>query len=117
MVNYKRFWISILTGAILGVICIIGVGRRTPGTYIENIVYLLGIWGMRVILGIIIGLAEGIIIIKGEQWKKWVNASIRGIAFGLITSTAVLLMDYQLSFMTFGAGIAYGLIILSLLML
>ena len=43
--------------------------------------------------------------------QKWVNASIRGIVFGLITSTAVLLMDYQLSFMTFGAGIAYGLII------
>lgn len=111
MINYKRFWISIFTGAVLGVICIVGVGQRTQGTYLENIVYLLGIWGMRVILGIIIGLAEGIIIIKGEQWQKWVNASIRGIVFGLITSTAVLLMDYQLSFMTFGAGIAYGLII------
>ena len=111
MINYKRFLISIFTGAVLGVICIVGVGQRTQGTYLENIVYLLGIWGMRVILGIIIGLAEGIIIIKGEQWQKWVNASIRGIVFGLITSTAVLLMDYQLSFMTFGAGIAYGLII------
>ncbi len=111
MVNYKRFWISTLTGAVLGVICIIGVGQRTPGTYLENIVYLLGIWGMRVILGMLIGLAEGITIIKGEQWQKWLNASIRGTIFGLITSAAVLLMDYQLSFMTFGAGIVYGLII------
>lgn len=108
MVNYKRLWISTLTGAILGVACIIGVGQRIPGTYADNIVYLMGIWAMRVVLGMLIGLADGIIIIKGEQWQKWLNAGIRGTIFGLITSAAVLLMDPLLGFTTFAAGIAYG---------
>ncbi len=108
MVNYKRLWISTLTGAILGVACIIGVGQRILGTYAENIVYLMGIWAMRVVLGMLIGLADGITIIKGEQWQKWLNAGIRGTIFGLITSAAVLLMDPHFGFTTFAAGIAYG---------
>ncbi len=108
MVNYKRFWISTLTGAILGVACIIGVGQRIPGTYAENIVYLMGIWLLRVILGMTIGLAEGITFLKGEKWEKWLNAGIRGILFGLVFSVALLLIDPFFSFATFGAGIAYG---------
>lgn len=108
MVNYRRFWISTLTGALLGVACILGVGQRITGTYAENIIYLMGIWAMRVVLGMLIGLADGIIIIKGEQWQKWLNAGIRGTIFGLITSAAVLLMDPFLGFTTFAAGIAYG---------
>ncbi len=110
MVNYKRLWISTLTGAVLGVACIIGVGQRIPGTYADNIVYLMGIWAMRVLLGMIIGLAEGIVFIKGEQWQKWVNAGIRGILFGLVFSVTLLLIDPFLvsRWTTFAAGIAYG---------
>ncbi|OLS32519.1 MAG: hypothetical protein HeimAB125_08060 [Candidatus Heimdallarchaeota archaeon AB_125] len=108
MVNYKRFLISTLAGAVLGVACIIGVGLRIPGTHADNIVYLMGIWGMRVLLGMIIGLAEGIVILKGEQWQKWVNAGIRGTLFGLAFSVTLLLIDPFFSFATFGAGIAYG---------
>ncbi|MCG3254622.1 MAG: hypothetical protein H7646_00985 [Candidatus Heimdallarchaeota archaeon] len=108
MVNYRRFWISTLTGALLGVACILGVGQRITGTYAENIIYLMGIWAMRVVLGMLIGLADGIIIIKGEQWQKWLNAGIRGTILGLITSAAVLLIDPFLGFTTFAAGIAYG---------
>jgi hypothetical protein len=115
MVNYKRFLISTLAGAVLGVACIIGVGGRIPGTHLENIVYLMGVWGMRVLLGMIIGLAEGIVIIKGEQWQKWVNALIRGILFALVFSAVLLLLDYQFfptsRWTTFAAGIAYGPII------
>ncbi len=108
MVNYRRFWISTLTGAILGVACILGVGQRIPGTYADNIVYLMGIWAMRVLLGMFIGLAEGIVFLKGEQWQKWVNAGIRGTLFGLAFSATLLLIDPFFSFATFGAGIAYG---------
>ena len=113
MVNYKRFLISTLMGAVLGVVCILGVGMRIPGTYLDNIVYLMGIWSMRVLLGMTIGLAEGIVILKGEQWKKWVNVIIRGILFGLVFSTTLVLIDpfFMSRWTTFAAGIAYGPII------
>ncbi|MCE7742695.1 MAG: hypothetical protein GOP50_09575 [Candidatus Heimdallarchaeota archaeon] len=111
MVDYKRLIISIATGAVLGVACIIGVGGRVEGGYAGNVGYLIGIWAMRVVLGIIIGLAAGIILIKGEGWEKWVNAGVRGTLFGLIVSAAVLLMDQYVGYTTFVAGIAYGTII------
>jgi len=113
MVDYKRLIISTLTGAILGVACIIGVGQRVPGGYAENAAYLIGIWAMRVLLGIMIGLAAGITLIKGDGWEKWVNAGVRGTIFGLLFSVAILLMDKYLDagISTSIAGIAYGLII------
>lgn len=113
MVDYKRLIISTATGAILGVACILGVGRRIPGGYADNLPYLFGIWAMRVLLGIMIGLAAGIILIKGEGWEKWVNAGVRGTIFGLLFSAAILLMDkyIEAGIATSIAGIAYGLII------
>ncbi len=113
MVDYKRLIISTVTGAILGIACIIGVGYRIPGTHAENIVYLLGIWAMRVLLGTTIGLAGGIIILKGDQWQKWVNALIRGILFALAFSVTLVMIDPFLMsrWTTFAAGIAYGPII------
>lgn len=112
MINYKRLIISTITGALLGVLCIIGVGSRIfDGDYLGNIVYLLGIWMSRLVLGVTIGFVEEFTIIPGIEWKKWLNVSIRGIFFGLLFSTTVLLLDPYFSYTTFGAGIAYGLII------
>ena len=113
MVNYKRLIISTITGVILGIFCIIGVGFRIPGGHAGNVAYLIGIWGMRVLLGITIGLAEGIIILKGDQWQKWVNAFIRGILFSLVFSVTLVLIDPFLisRWTTFAAGIIYGPII------
>ena len=34
MINYRRIAIATLTGAVLGVACIIGVGARIPGGYL-----------------------------------------------------------------------------------
>ncbi|MCG3221346.1 MAG: hypothetical protein H7641_08195 [Candidatus Heimdallarchaeota archaeon] len=111
MVSYKRLGISTVTGAILGVFCILGAVQRIPGNFSENLAYLLGIWAMRVILGIVIGLAGDIAIFKGEKWQNWVNAVIRGILFGSIFSVAILLIDPFRDYATFAAGIAYGPII------
>lgn len=111
MINYKRLIISTISGALLGVICIIGIGSRIfEGDYIGNIVYLMGIWMSRLVLGVTIGFVADLIIIPGMGWKKWLNVSLRGIFFGLLLSTTVLLLDPYFNFMTFGAGIAYGLI-------
>jgi len=110
MINYKRLIISTVTGALLGIVCIIGVGLRIEGGYLENIVYLLGIWMSRLVLGVLIGFVEDFTILSGIGWKKWVNVSIRGIFFGLLLSVTVLLLDPYYSYTTFAAGIAYGLV-------
>ena len=65
----------------------------------------------RLVLGVTIGFVAEFTIIPGIGWKKWLNVSIRGIFFGLLFATTVLLIDPYFNFMTFGAGIAYGLII------
>ena len=111
MVSYKRLGISTVTGAILGVFCILGAMQRIGETFSENLPYLMGIWAMRVILGIVIGLAGSIVIFKGEKWQPWVNAVIRGILFASILSVAILLIDPFRDYATFAAGIAYGPII------
>ncbi len=111
MINYKRLIISTVTGALLGIVCIIGVGLRIEGGYLDNIVYLLGIWMSRLVLGVTIGFVGEFVIIPGIGWKKWMNTSIRGIFFGLLFSVTVLLLDPHFSYITFAAGIAYGLII------
>ena len=108
MVDYKRLGISTLTGAILGVVCILGAVQRIPGNFGDNLAYLMGIWSMRVILGITIGLAGTITFLKGEKWQIWVNALIRGILLGLIFSVGILLIDPFKDYSTFAAGIAYG---------
>ena len=85
--------------------------QRIGETFSENLPYLMGIWAMRVILGIVIGLAGSIVIFKGEKWQPWVNAVIRGILFASILSVAILLIDPFRDYATFAAGIAYGPII------
>ena len=104
-------------GALLGVLCIIGVGGRIDGGYDTNMVYLLGIWYNRVIMGVLIGFAGGWTILKSENQKNLGNALIRGIIFGVLVSTATVF-----SFVSIGgnmspdimgllAGFAYGPII------
>ncbi|MDF1539764.1 MAG: hypothetical protein P1Q69_12760 [Candidatus Thorarchaeota archaeon] len=51
MVNYRRIGISTIMGALLGVLCIIGVGGRIPGGIDGNMIYLIGIWYNRLIMG------------------------------------------------------------------
>lgn len=112
MINFRRLIITTITGALLGVICIVGLGIRSfDGDFLNNIVYLMGIWMARLVLGVTMGFVEEFIIIPGLGWKKWVNVSIRGIFFGLLFSTMVLLIDPLFNFISFGAGIAYGLVI------
>lgn len=111
MISYRRLIISTISGALLGVICIIGVGSRIfDGDYLGNIVYLLGIWSSRLVLGVMIGFVGDFIIIPGMKWIKWLNVSIRGIFFGLLISTTVLLIDPYFSYTTFAMGIVYGLV-------
>lgn len=95
----KRLSLSIVLGALLGVLCIIGVGTRIP--VISNEVFFIAIWYNRVIIGLVIGLAGRIKL----------NTYLRGAMLGLVVSFAFLLSTVFRDIMSFFAGIAYGLII------
>ncbi|MFX1566422.1 MAG: hypothetical protein ACFFCH_10570 [Promethearchaeota archaeon] len=110
-INRKRLGIALLTGALLGILCIIGVGARIPGGYLANIIFLIGMWYNRLIMGLVIGFVDEIVIIKGENSRMWVNSIIRGLLFGLIVSAAIFLSTEFRDIPSFFAGIAYGIII------
>ena len=102
----KRIGIGLLTGSMLGVICIIGVGSRLG--FSGNIAYLLGMWYNRVIMGLIVGLSEGIIFI--EKNRNY-NSVLRGAIIGLLVTSAIFLSTSFRDIPSFFAGIFYGVII------
>ena len=112
LTNYRRVAIATLVGAMLGVLCIIGVGSRIPGGYSANMIYLIAVWYNRVIMGLLIGFVGDMKIIGTTQEKKLPNAILRGLMFGLIISSATLLLsDTILDLLGWFAGIVYGPII------
>ena len=102
----KRIGIAIITGAVLGIFCIIGVGARLG--YPGNELYLIGMWYNRVIMGLIVGLSERIIFVENNP--KY-NSILRGAIIGLIVTTAILLSTSFRDIPSFFAGIVYGVII------
>ncbi len=53
----------------MGVICVIGLSQRIPvgGVDPSNSIYLWGAWYERVIMGIMIGFASELVIIKSKR--------------------------------------------------
>ncbi|HNQ17500.1 MAG TPA: hypothetical protein PKH60_05375 [Candidatus Woesebacteria bacterium] len=51
----KRILVAVMTGAILGIFCIIGVSVRLG--FAGNEVFILATWVNRVVMGLVIGLA------------------------------------------------------------
>lgn len=103
MINKKRLLVSLITGAILGIFCIIGVGARIG---YENYIFLIGMWYNRVVMGLLIGLADNIQITKGHK-----NVLLRGALLGLIVSSAIFISTEFRDVPSFFAGIVYGVII------
>lgn len=100
----KRLLASIVLGALLGIFCIIGIGFRLG--FEGNGLFLFSAWYNRVVMGLLIGLATPIVIIK----NKW-NPVIRGSILGLIVSYSWYVASGHRDLMGFFAGIAYGIII------
>lgn len=96
----KKLKVSIITGALLGVICIIGGGIRMG--YSGNELYLFALWYNRLIMGILIGLTAV---------KPGLNGLIKGGFLGLIVSLAFYLSTGMTDLVSFLAGIVYGVII------
>jgi len=104
--NPRRIGTGLWTGAILGIICIIGVGTRLG--FSGNFVYLVGMWYNRVIMGLIIGLSEEMTFFENNIKQ---NSIFRGALIGLIVTTAIFLSTSFRDIPSFFAGILYGVII------
>lgn len=97
----KRLNLAIITGAILGLFCIIGISIRMG--FAGNELFILASWINRVIMGIIIGLAP--------KLKNTNDMIARGALFGFIISGSLYIATDFKDFTGFIAGIVYGMII------
>ncbi|MFO7887170.1 MAG: hypothetical protein R6U59_02545 [Eubacteriales bacterium] len=99
--NKKRIITTLITGAILGVFCIIGASIRSGG---EASTYLLfALWYNRIIMGLVIGLAS--------KRSEMTYVLIRGAGLGLVVSFAYFASTGFIDVVSFIAGIVYGVII------
>lgn len=101
----KRLWVSLIAGALLGIVCIVGASvRGTGGT--EPTLYLLALWYNRVVMGLLIGLAGGLQLVD----RPW-NLYLRGAVLGLLVSLAFFLSTNATDVVSFLAGVVYGVLI------
>jgi uncharacterized membrane protein len=101
---YKRVLIALLSGAFLGLFCILGATLRLG--WEGNQLLILSLWYNRLVMGLLIGLAVDLKIIKGE-----LNWLLRGALLGLVVSAAYFLTSGAGDVVSFLAGIVYGMII------
>lgn len=97
----RRLTISIITGAILGVFCVIGASIRSVETL--SIAYLFSFWFNRVILGLVIGLLGTKLMITKRL--------LRGLIVGLFISLAFYSATEFNDVIGFLTGGVYGIII------
>jgi len=97
----RRMLVCIITGALLGVVCIIGAQLRSG--FANEAYYLFAFWFNRLLLGIVIGLAWGRL--------NTMQAIGRGAFLGLLVSFAFYSSTGFEDVIGFIAGIAYGVII------
>ena len=97
----KRLMIAIITGAILGVFCIIGAFVRSDMNL--ELYYLFSFWFNRLLMGLVIGLAS-----RPANTKVCI---LRGIIFGGLVSFAFYSSTHFYDLTGFLAGLMYGIII------
>lgn len=100
MIN-RRIVISLITGAILGVFCIVGAQSRFEGTL--NNSYLFGFWFNRLLMGMVIGF-----LVSLSDMKLLL---VRGAIVGLIVSFAFYSATEYHDLLGFLVGAVYGMII------
>ncbi|MCF7924427.1 MAG: hypothetical protein K9L64_04870 [Candidatus Izimaplasma sp.] len=101
MFDKRRLIIGVITGAILGVICVLGAQVRSG--FGLSFSYLFVFWFNRVLLGLFIGLLSSKMTLD--------KLLIRGAIIGLIVSFSFYSATDFNDFVGFFAGIIYGVII------
>lgn len=97
----KRMKVSLVTGAILGVVCIIGASVRSG--FESEAYWLFALWYNRVLMGLVIGLPWGDIGLT--------KAIVRGAVLGFVVSFAFYSATGFGDIVSFLAGVIYGMII------
>ncbi len=97
----KRMAVTVFSGALLGVVCIIGASLRSETGL--DATYLFSFWYNRVLMGVAIGLAG--------KLQSLERALLRGALLGFLVSFAFYSSTGFGDAMGFGAGIVYGVII------
>lgn len=97
----KRMVITVITGSILGVFCIIGASLRSSGDLSNT--YLFAFWFNRLLMGVLFGLLP----INLNLPKRLV----RGLIVGLFVSFAFYVSTEFYDLTGFLAGGVYGIII------
>ena len=110
MISVKRIGFGITFGAILGIFCILGASGRVGG-WMGNEILLIGLWYNRVIMGVIIGFAGDLNLIKNDNRSKWLNSTLRGAVLGFLVALQFYLSTNLLDLLSFLAGILYGIVI------
>ena len=97
----KRMIVCLVSGAILGVICIIGALVRSG--FKSDAYFLFALWYNRLLMGLLIG----------AVWRKLSlpKTIFRGAILGLIVSFAFYISTGFVDLVSFLAGIVYGVII------
>ena len=103
----KRLKISLIGGALLGIICVVGAYVRSGFT--ASPWFIFSLWYNRVIIGLVIG-APWATLSKNKEL-------IRGGLLGLLVSFAFYSSTGFEDHVSFIAGIVYGVIIAALLRL
>lgn len=101
MKTTKRLKVSLITGAVLGIVCIIGASVRSG--FQSDTVMLFSLWYNRLILGLMIGLISSELELP--------KAIARGAFLGLIVSFSFYISTGFTDGVSFLAGILYGMII------
>jgi len=97
----QRMKISIVAGALLGVVCILGAQLRSG--FEREALYLFAFWYNRLLMGVVIGFAK--------EAKELKRALVRGALLGLLVSFAFYSATGFEDVVGFAAGIGYGIII------
>lgn len=97
----KRMLVCIVSGAILGVVCIGGALVRSG--FQSDAYFLFALWYNRLLMGLVVGLAWG----KPNLLKE----VGRGAFLGLVVSFAFYSSTGFSDLISFLAGIIYGMII------
>lgn len=97
----KRMKISLVAGAILGVVCIVGASVRSG--FESDAYWLFALWYNRLLMGFVIGL----------PWRNigLTKSIVRGAIVGLLVSFAFYSATGFGDIVSFLAGIIYGMII------
>jgi hypothetical protein len=100
MTMTKRMKICLISGVLLGIVCIIGASIRSGGT--ASISFLFALWYNRLLMGLLIGVAW-----RNVQLPK---ALARGAFLGLVASFAFYSATGFADHVSFLAGVVYGVI-------